>query len=424
MSRGEVLQNGTVMDCLIKDLATRLPRAAIEYKRPVLSADRRTLRELDVLAHLDQVLGYATQLAFRYPQVAFLPLILTNGWSFLAGYGQRTSLGNLSFYVCTAPFSLYDWETEAMGPDFGLFWQLCTYKPLPPLPLDLQLPSAPGITVRVERCIGHGASSFVYQGSLVTSSVMKKSRDRTYLNLEAGRMLAIKVLKERESEEAKCVWDSEMRAIRWFIKTGTQDCCVFPICWDNGTSTIIYPLGTPVVPTVSVKPAQGIRLGAKHFKDLLQDLRAMHRAGIVHRDVRLPNILIANGKAKLTDFGFSTPPTTSHCIVGTMETASQAILAAALKDGLISYEPRDDLESLLKVFLMHHNGFKIDPVEGYSWTRVLYRAWKPNIKMCGITGMNYTELWGYLEQLFDSREEAWEQHRSRRSPAAAHTRPE
>ena len=65
---------------------------------------------------------------------------------------------------------------------------------------------------------------------------------------------------------------------------------------------------------------------------------------------------------------------------------------------------------------MHHNGFKIQPIEGRSWTKVVYRAWKPNIRMCGVAEMNYEKLSIYLTELFESHEEAWEQHTGRPPP--------
>lgn len=115
-----------------------------------------------------------------------------------------------------------------MGPDFALFWKLCTYKPLSPFSLDLQLPTAPGVVVSVEKCIGHGASSFVYQGSLVESPTLADSITSLYLQLEAAGNFAIKILKER-SDSVKVVWSSEIWAIQQFAEAGVQNCCVFPL---------------------------------------------------------------------------------------------------------------------------------------------------------------------------------------------------
>lgn len=44
------------------------------------------------------------------------------------------------------------------------------------------------------------------------------------------------------------------------------------------------------------------------FRDMCRALRYLHECGVAHRDVKCENVLImGNGKAKLTDFGFAAP---------------------------------------------------------------------------------------------------------------------
>ncbi len=83
-------------------------------------------------------------------------------------------------------------------------------------------------------------------------------------------------------------------------------------------------------------------------RDVLEALKALHRAGVVHRDVKPSNILLdRDGRAKLADFGLVTrwnddqsKATQSHAIVGTVEYVSPE---QALGDDL---DGRSDLYSL------------------------------------------------------------------------------
>ena len=138
----------------------------------------------------------------------------------------------------------------------------------------------------------------------------------------------------------------------------------------------------------------------------------IHDSGLVHRDVRLENIIIFGDKARLIDFGFATPPVFSNSgIIGTVTTASQNVLIAALNGDPIAYEPRDDLESLLKVFLMHAYDFKVAVPEKTSYTKALYDAWKQKIRACRTKNTSYDELKAYLVDVFDGYNETWKRPR-------------
>lgn len=58
------------------------------------------------------------------------------------------------------------------------------------------------------------------------------------------------------------------------------------------------------------------------IRQLLRGLHYLHARGIVHADVKLENIMIANGTVKLCDFGYAHRSNTSEAhtdIVGTLE---------------------------------------------------------------------------------------------------------
>lgn len=406
ISRGDALANGSITDSLLRDLETKLPRVLLEYKKPRRSGKRKAPMPLRVLAHVDQPLNYASQILFRYPEIPFLAIIVTDGTSFIAGYGKRTGLGSLEFFICKTPLSLY--TATAKGADFKLFWTLCSYVSPQPVLLELQVLSQPAVSVKIGRCIGNGASSFVYEASLIPSAKAKSKKDPLYRHLEALENFVLKIPKYSHEH----TWTIETETMDKLKQAGVEGCCVAPV--HSGVAGrqlfTIYPLGVPVLPTISIKPATGSPLKNGHFVGLLKDLCAIHNAGLLHRDVRLENIVIIGQHAKLIDFGCSSAPTSEHGIIGTLATASQAILRAALQGNgkkAIQYTARDDLESLLKVFLMHYYNFKVTFVDGESRTQTLYDAWKLGIHACRIERLNYSGLKKYLTELFDRDSIKW-----------------
>ena len=271
------LPNGSKMDCVILDKPGGVPRLLVEYKKPSSTAGN----ELNLLTHVHQPLNYASQILFKHPDISILPIILTDGKSFTAGYGKRDSLGALVIVLCDTQFTLY--TGRHMGPDFDLFWAICNYAS-PRCSLDVQVSKAPKFNVRAKRCIGNGVSSFVYEASLVKSLAVKRSHDPLYEKLEAIGKFAFKITKATQSAS----WIAENKAIEILAEKQLQNICVFPIHRDVlDYHFFIYPLGVPAVPTVSIKQAVAHPLEDRHFADLLKDLCAIHKAGLVHRDIRL-----------------------------------------------------------------------------------------------------------------------------------------
>lgn len=399
------LPNGSIMDCIILECPGGVPRVLVEFKKPcTMNVEEANGQELNLLTHVHQPINYASQILFEHPEISTLPIILTDGHSFTAGYGKRESLGSVIFVLCKTQFSLY--KGNRMGPDFSLFWAMCNHVS-PKCSLDVLVQEEPKVTVRVKRCIGNGLSSFVYEAHLVSIPVAKGNDNSLYTELDTNGPFVIKIPKKGQD----LAWFNETSALRTLKEEQVQDCCIFPIhIGPSKNKFIIYPLGTPAVSTVNTRPTTASLLKTEHFNGLLRDLCAIHKAGLVHRDIRLANILMVGNAAKLIDFGFAKAPGTSESIEGTVATASQAVLAAAIQDEDVVYNPKDDLESLLKVFLLHQYGFEIHRIQKKSFKKTVYAAWKQKMRTCNIEKLTYDEMIEYLERAFDASKEPWEEH--------------
>jgi p21-activated kinase 1 len=67
---------------------------------------------------------------------------------------------------------------------------------------------------------------------------------------------------------------------------------------------------------------------ARNFRHLFQGLRDIHAAGVMHRDIKLDNLLITtNGILKISDFGWAAEFRRSPCgLAGTYETMAPEVL--------------------------------------------------------------------------------------------------
>ncbi|KAM9998313.1 hypothetical protein ACTFIY_007986 [Dictyostelium cf. discoideum] len=87
-------------------------------------------------------------------------------------------------------------------------------------------------------------------------------------------------------------------------------------------------------------------------------LQSIHERFIIHRDVRLSNLLkMDNGSPLLVDFGFATNTRNDVMYCGTLSTASNRIYEKLIDNGFdytFSVTEADDLESLVKVFVMEN----------------------------------------------------------------------
>ena len=141
-----------------------------------------------------------------------------------------------------------------------------------------------------------------------------------------GRAVAVKELRMPDvTEEAGIFQERVLREVR----TGgsindSAVVTVFDVIVDGGTTYIVMELVE--APTLSDLVRQHGPMPAHQVasigEQVLSALRAAHEAGIVHRDVKPGNIMVAaNGRVKLTDFGIAQAVddprlTTSGMLVG------------------------------------------------------------------------------------------------------------
>ncbi|HLE96883.1 MAG TPA: serine/threonine-protein kinase [Candidatus Thermoplasmatota archaeon] len=91
------------------------------------------------------------------------------------------------------------------------------------------------------------------------------------------------------------------------------------------------------------------REAARVVLDLLRGIEAVHAAGIVHRDVKPSNILLAaDGRACISDFGISLPVSSSRTVVeatGTSKAGTWAYMAPEVRAGGFTGDRRADVYS-------------------------------------------------------------------------------
>lgn len=51
--------------------------------------------------------------------------------------------------------------------------------------------------------------------------------------------------------------------------------------------------------------AMGVEEAMRVFRQILQGVRDIHNAGIIHRDIKLENLLVKDGNVKISDFGLA-----------------------------------------------------------------------------------------------------------------------
>ncbi|RSM36736.1 serine/threonine protein kinase [Amycolatopsis balhimycina DSM 5908] len=164
-----------------------------------------------------------------------------------------------------------------------------------------------------------------------------------------GRQVAVKELRLPDAESAAVFSERALREVRTGGRLNDPAIVtVYDVVTDGGTTFIVMELVE--APSLAdlvrqrgpMPAAQAAQLGER----VLTALQAAHAAGIVHRDVKPANILVApDGRVKLTDFGIAHAVddprlTTSGMIVG-----SPAFMAPERVEGREAL-PASDLWSL------------------------------------------------------------------------------
>ncbi|SFW76335.1 serine/threonine-protein kinase [Amycolatopsis australiensis] len=164
-----------------------------------------------------------------------------------------------------------------------------------------------------------------------------------------GRQVAVKELRLPDAESAAVFSERALREVRTGGRLNDPAIVtVYDVVTDGGTTFIVMELVE--APSLAelvrrhgpMPAAQAAQVGER----VLAALQAAHAAGIVHRDVKPANILVApDGRVKLTDFGIAHAVddprlTTSGMIVG-----SPAFMAPERVEGREAL-PASDLWSL------------------------------------------------------------------------------
>ena len=164
-----------------------------------------------------------------------------------------------------------------------------------------------------------------------------------------GRQVAIKELRLPDAESAAVFSERALREVRTGGRLNDPSVVtVYDVVTDGGTTFIVMELVE--APSLADLVRRNGPLSSPQVAQLgervLAALQAAHAAGIVHRDVKPANILVApDGRVKLTDFGIAHAVddprlTTSGMIVG-----SPAFMAPERVEGREAM-PESDLWSL------------------------------------------------------------------------------
>jgi predicted Ser/Thr protein kinase len=143
-----------------------------------------------------------------------------------------------------------------------------------------------------------------------------------------------------------------------------------------------------------------------HIRSLLKTLEAVHALGIVHRDVRLTNIVELNGAVLLLDWGYATNANMSAPYRGSIHYASNDILASNDFPNIVAI-PQHDLYMLVRVVYVYITHFDIsqfakDDRVGLAnhWNTALTGLWSPFDNFCD--KLDYASLSSLLCDLFGS----------------------
>jgi serine/threonine protein kinase len=193
----------------------------------------------------------------------------------------------------------------------------------------------------------------------------------------------------------KCVGSNELveREVK-IIKMLKEHKCLVPEILSTGDTMIFMRLYHPAVKSGLGAPEDAAPFEEKHKLELLHVLASFHKAGVVHGDVRLSNVVFAkrDGKDELgnnvyaplfCDFGAAATRRTAQQYIGTITTASQRVLLCLVQSRLAKMQvlPEDDLESFHKMVLLTIFPHTLLPErqkgeELSHYLMVLYKFWE------------------------------------------------
>lgn len=161
----------------------------------------------------------------------------------------------------------------------------------------------------------------------------------------------------------------------------------------------ILTKGRPWKETLGQSPNPKLTLA--HFQDLLALVEKMHTKGIIHRDIRAANIYFVGSEVRLGDLASSLIEPSLEEFAGAWTTASQASLEAGIRKVAHEYTHRDDLESVLKTWLLWKLQLTVPCGEPRARKRSAYGFWDELLAICQLDkNATAEELKAYLDDRF------------------------
>lgn len=186
-------------------------------------------------------------------------------------------------------------------------------------------------------------------------------------NKPSKRMLGIQLL-QRERDVMQALSHEQIPRLIAYRSSGSEEAIAMDYVEGHNLEYIIYEQGG----SFTVQEAMQV------LKGLLQPLKHLHDSGYVHRDVRIPNVLIREGKPYLIDYGLA-------CRIGEElpgplkealgETDVPADSAAALKTRMRRAHPASDWFGLGHLFLFLMYAGYTPPKDGME------RSWEEELEL-------------------------------------------
>jgi CRP-like cAMP-binding protein len=147
---------------------------------------------------------------------------------------------------------------------------------------------------RIERCVGRGAMGIVYE------AIDERDGGRVALKMMGHHLVHEPGARELFAREAAVLRGFTHRNVAGLLETFAAlrtEFLALEYCDGPALSTWIFESGPTDEPTVRAIAGQ-----------IAAALRALHGAGVIHRDLKPGNVLLArDGTAKVSDFGLAAP---------------------------------------------------------------------------------------------------------------------
>jgi len=208
------------------------------------------------------------------------------------------------------------------------------------------------------------------------------------------------------------VWKCENYAIKHFKSTRVtafnQECVIYNILNNYKVSgvTRLIDKGIDFIVTTPVGVPMNV-LETFHIKDILTTLKCIHGIGLVHRDLRLSNIIEVDGRAILIDWGFAAQSGVTS-FSGAYRFAPDEILRAEDASLPVPYTAKHDLTMFLRVcwvFLRHKAAMlkeleKSEDIINFFSPMRKSKMWSICESCC--ENLDYVGLFNGLEEQFGS----------------------